>query len=505
MSVRVRFAPSPTGSPHVGNIRTALFNHLFAKHHGGVHILRIEDTDRTRLVPGCEEEIIESLHYVGVEWQEGLGKGGPHGPYRQSERKEAGIYQPIIDQLVESGAGYYAFDTSEELTEMREFQRINKKPTGYFGGSWRDADAASVEKARADGLPGVLRLRIPKNETIVIQDGIRGRVEIDSNTIDDPVLIKNDGMPTYHFAAMVDDHLMEITHVFRGEEWISSAPKHVTLFNALGWAAPEFVHVPAIKGKDGKKLSKRHGDTACLDFRRAGYLQESISNFIALIGWAPGGDREIMTMDEMAEAFSMRGIQPSAGVFDVDKLNWMNGSYIRAMEPKALFQMVRDYSGCDENQDYWAEKDAPTAEAMKAFTAAAASDPVLAEKAIELEQERVGTLPEFGAACALFFEDEPEYDEKMLNKWKGKEHIPGMLGDFIASVEAMETVNEESLEQMIRDWAAANDYEKIGPIVHPTRLAMTGRKVGPGLWQLMAALGKETIIKRLTRGQEMLT
>ncbi len=504
MSVRVRYAPSPTGSPHVGNIRTALFNHLFAKRHGGVHIVRIEDTDRTRLVEGVEDEILESLVYVGVEWQEGPNKGGPTAPYRQSERKEAGIYQPTIDQLLESGAAYWAFDTPEELEEMREFQRINKKPTGYFGGLWRDATDAQVEQAKADGKPGVIRLRIPRNEMIVVRDAIRGRVEIDSNTVDDPVLIKADGMPTYHFAAMVDDHLMEITHVFRGEEWISSAPKHVTLFKALGWQHPEFVHVPVIKGKDGSKLSKRHGDTACLDFRRAGFLSEALANFIALIGWAPGGDREIMTMDEMAEAFDIKGIQPSPGIFDLDKLTWMNANYIRAMSPQALFSMTRDYSSCAENQNYWAEKEPEKEAALKLFQAKADQEPELTQIAVALEQERVTSLPDLCAACDFFFVEEVEFDEKALKKWAGQEHTGPMFDSFIASIAAADEVNVEFLEKMIRDYAESNGFEKLGPVVHPTRVAMTGKMVGPGLWELMDALGKERMLKRFARAKEVL-
>lgn len=504
MSVRVRYAPSPTGSPHVGNIRTALFNHLFAKRHGGVHIVRIEDTDRTRLVEGVEDEILESLVYVGVEWQEGPNKGGPNAPYRQSERKEAGIYQPTIDQLLESGAAYWAFDTPEELEEMREFQRINKKPTGYFGGLWRDATESQVEQAKVDGKPGVIRLRIPRNEMIVVRDAIRGRVEIDSNTVDDPVLIKADGMPTYHFAAMVDDHLMEITHVFRGEEWISSAPKHVTLFKALGWQHPEFVHVPVIKGKDGSKLSKRHGDTACLDFRRAGFLSEALANFIALIGWAPGGDREIMTMDEMAEAFDIRGIQPSPGIFDLDKLTWMNANYIRAMSPQALFSMTRDYSSCDENQNYWADKEPDKAAALKLFHAKADGEPELTQTAVALEQERVSSLPEMCEACGFFFVDEVEFDEKALKKWGGQEHTGPMFDSFIASISASENPDVAFLEKMIRDYAENNGFEKLGPVVHPTRVAMTGKMVGPGLWELMAALGKDRMLQRFERAKEVL-
>lgn len=502
MSVRVRYAPSPTGSPHVGNIRTALFNHLFAKRHGGVNILRIEDTDRTRLVPGVEEEIIESLYYVGIEWQEGPDKGGPAGIYRQSERKEAGIYQPIIDHMLADGVIYWAFDTSEELTELREYQMVNKMPTGYFGGDWRDATEAQIEKARAEGRPGVLRLRVPRNETIVVDDAIRGRVEFDSNTVDDPVLIKADGMPTYHFAAMVDDHLMEITHVFRGEEWISSAPKHVTLFRAMGWTPPTFVHVPVINGKDGKKLSKRHGDTACLDFRRAGYLGHVLANFTALIGWAPGGDREIMSMDEMCEAFDIRGLQPSPGIFDLDKLNWMSGNGIRALSSDEVVKQARDYSSCDENQNFWIGREEPArAEAMAKL---AAADAELASQAILLEQERVANLADFGLACEFFLVDEVEFDQKAVDKWKGQAHVGPMIDQFISEIQSMPEVTEEDLEAMIRRFADANGFEKLGPVVHPTRIAVTGKTVGPGLWQLMAVLGRDKLVQRFERAKGVL-
>lgn len=499
MSVRVRYAPSPTGSPHVGNIRTALFNHLFARHHKGVHIVRIEDTDRTRYVPGCEEEIIESLQYVGVAWQEGPDVGGPESPYRQSERKDAGLYQPIIDRLLDSGVGYWAFDTSEELAEMREYQQINKQPIGYFGGVWRDATPAKVEEAQRAGKPGVIRLRIPRDETIVVDDAIRGRVEISSNSVDDPVLIKADGMPTYHFAAMVDDQLMGITHVFRGEEWISSAPKHIVLIRALGWEPPVFVHVPVIKGKDGSKLSKRHGDTACLDFRRAGYLSEALANFIALIGWSPGGDRELMTMDEMAEAFDLKGIQPSPGVFDIEKLNWMNGHYIRQKAPSELASMVRDYSSCVENQQYWAQKDPPMAEAMRLLVQTWESDPSLVSSAIALEQERVTTLAGFGPACSFFFVDEVEFDESAVAKWKGQPHVVPMLETFIGHFEGRSAASVEECEALLRDYQTKAGLDKLGPVVHPTRVALTGKTVGPGLFELMAVLGPQRLTARLRR------
>ncbi len=512
MAVRVRYAPSPTGSPHVGNIRTALFDYLFAKHHGGVNILRLEDTDRTRYVEGCEAEILESLRYVGVGWQEGIEVGGPHGPYRQSERKELGIYDRYVQQLLDSGAAYWAFDTPEELAEMREYQQINKQLVGYFGGLWRDATPAQAEEARAQGKPCVIRLRIPRNESIVVHDAIRGRVEVDSNTVDDPVLIKADGMPTYHFAAMVDDRLMDITHVFRGEEWISSAPKHVVLFRAFGWEAPEFVHVPVIKGKDGKKLGKRHGDTACLDFRRAGYLPEALANFIALIGWSPGGDRELMTMDEMAEAFDLPGIQPSPGVFDLDKLNWMNGHYMRALPAEELTRRVEGYCSSAETAAYWqsrkpAEGKPDPAKVLGSLNLLGKKlneEPEMAKDAIGLERERVTTLADFGEATAFLFLEEPPMDEKAVAKWLKAPHAGTLFDDLIAALEPLQSVTHDDCEGLLRDWGAAHGFEKLGPVVHPTRVALTGKTVGPGLFELMAVLGPERMVRRLRRAKALL-
>src|SRR5580704_2831604 len=305
MSVRVRFAPSPTGMLHVGALRDALFKHLTAKHYGGENILRIEDTDRTRYSADSEQEFIDTLRWVGIEFDEGPHIGGPHAPYRQSERKEAGIYAKWIEVLLEKGGAYKAFETPEELTEMREIQTINKQPTGYYGGAWRDASPEQVAEAEASGKPFVVREKIRRGRTVVIEDAIRGRIEWDSDTVDDAVLIKGDGMPTYHFAAMVDDHLMGTTHIFRGEEWLPSSPFHRLLFEQFGWTAPVFVHCAVIVGPDGKKLSKRHGATRVLDYGAQGYLKEPLKNFIALIGWSPGDEREIMTETELIEAFSL--------------------------------------------------------------------------------------------------------------------------------------------------------------------------------------------------------
>ncbi|MBX3117688.1 MAG: glutamate--tRNA ligase [Fimbriimonadaceae bacterium] len=507
MSVRVRYAPSPTGSPHVGNIRTALFCHLFAKHHGGQMMLRIEDTDRTRYVPGCEEEIEESIRWMGIEWHEGPDKGGPFGPYRQSERKELGIYDKYSQILLDQGNAYWAFDTSEELTEMREFQQINKQPIGYFGGIWRDATPAQVEEAKAAGKPGVIRLKMPRGKKLVIQDAIRKRIEFDAEEVDDPVLIKADGMPTYHFAAMVDDHLMETTHIIRGEEWISSAPKHVWLFEAFGWTPPEFVHVPVIKGKDGAKLSKRHGDTRCLDYRAAGYLPGALANFIALIGWAPGGDRELMSMDEMAEAFDLDGLQPSPGVFDPDKLKWMNGNYIRQMSPTLLVKEVADYASSPESAEYWAAEaraEEKTGAALKLLAKAAREDETLVSEAITLEQERVTTLAEFGEACQFFLVEEPEMDEKSVEKWFGQEHVPALFDNLKAFLDNKKEISVEECETFLRNQAEVLGQEKLGPIVHPTRVALTGKTVGPGLFELMSVLGPDRMIRRIDRALGML-
>ena len=403
--------------------------------------------------------------------------------------------------MLESGAAYWAFDTPEELTEMREHQTANKLATGYFGETWRDATAAQVETAQRESKPGVIRLKIPRNETIVIDDAVRGRIEYDSNTIDDPVLIKADGMPTYHFAAMVDDHLMEITHIFRGEEWIGSAPKHIVLFKGFGWTPPVMVHLPVIKGKDGSKLSKRHGDTACLDFRRSGFLGEALANFIALIGWSPGGDREIMSMDEMAEAFDLKGLQPSSGVFDAEKLNWMNGSYIRAEEPVVLLDRVTDYASRPETAQYWSQRPDSGVNLAGLQMLAKAPKAGLALEAMKLTQERVTTLGDFGEACAFFFTDEVAYDSKATEKWFSEPHVPTLFAYLIAEIGEQDVVDWEVL---LKKAQIHLGMEKLGPIVHPVRVALTGKTTGPGLFELMEVLGTARVVNRLLLARKIL-
>lgn len=509
MSVRVRYAPSPTGSPHVGNMRDALFKHLLAKHHGGVNILRIEDTDRTRYIPEAEQEIMDSLHWLGIEWQEGPDIGGPYAPYHQSMRKEAGIYAQWIQVLLEKGMAYKAFDTAEELAEMREYQQINKQPIGYFGGVWRDAPHEKVAQAEMEGKPYVIRQKVPRGQTIAIEDAIRGRIEWNSDDVDDPVLLKADGMPTYHFAAMVDDHLMGITHIIRGEEWISSAPKHAALFDAFGWERPIFVHCPVIKGKDGKKLSKRHGDTRCLDYRAAGFLPVALINFIALIGWSPGGDKELMDEAELIKEFDIEGLQPSPGVFDMDKLLWMNGHYLRQMDLPTFVNTVKAYLEVPDLDAYFnreaGEGETPRAHKLtplRTLQRELRERPELAAEALALEQERVTTMADLGEATAFFFTDEPDMDPKAVEKWLKVEHANELRLSLLESLKGLDTISKERCEELVRGFAEAKGFEKLGPAVHPTRVMLTGKTVGPGLFELMAAIGPASMAKRLERAAQ---
>ena len=517
MSVRVRFAPSPTGMLHVGALRTVLFDHLLAKGQGGQNILRIEDTDRTRYNEESENEFIETLKWVGITFDEGPHVGGPHAPYRQSERKAAGVYQPHIEKLLELGHAYKAFETPQELEEMREFQTVNKQPTGYFGGAWRDATPEQVAGAEASGKPFVIRQRIPRGEKVVVEDAIRGRVEFETTLLPDPVLIKADGMPTYHFAAMVDDHLMGITHVIRGEEWLPSSPIHWLLFKQFGWTPPTFVHCAVIVGNDGKKLSKRHGATRVLDYGAQGYLQQPLKNFIALIGWSPGDEREIMSDEELISAFDLKGLQTSPGKFDLDKLKWMNGSAIRAMEPDTLLQTIIDYVRDPYTVQYWEDyveenpmpNKAPVQgkdvlHRLRLLGGYAEKDRTYVLEAVKLEQERVQTLADFGEACEFFLVDEVAMDPKAVEKWLKQPHTPELLDWILAKLDESPDTSVERFDAILKEFQAVKGMEKLGPVVHPTRVALTGKTVGPGLFELMSVLGADRIRKRIARAKSFI-
>lgn len=517
MSVRVRFAPSPTGLLHVGALRTVLFDHLFARRNEGQNILRIEDTDRTRYNPDSEKEFVETLKWIGIEFDEGPHLGGPHAPYRQSERKEARIYAEWIKILLEKGHAYKAFETPEELDEMREFQQINKMPTGYFGGKWRDATPEQVAEAEAAGRPYVIRQKMPRDVKIVTEDLIRGRVEVDSNLLTDAVLIKADGMPTYHFAAIVDDHLMEITHVLRGEEWLPSFPMHWMLFEQFGWEKPVFVHCPVIVGNDGKKLSKRHGATRVLDYGAQGYLQSALKNFIALIGWSPGDEREVLSEEELIEAFTLERLQPSPGRFDLEKLRWLNGHRIRMMSPDALLDTILAFVEDPYTQQYWLNyveenpmpNKAPIVgtdvlHRLNRVAEAARRDRGYVLAAVKEEQERVQTLADFGEALEFFLVEEPAMDTKAVDKWFKAPHVGELFDWILDKLQASRVETVEHYEAILKGFQTHKGLDKLGPVVHPTRVALTGKTFGPGLFELMAVLGHDRIERRIVRAKGML-
>lgn len=508
MSVRVRFAPSPTGLLHVGALRTVLFDHLFAQRHGGQNILRIEDTDRARYNADSEAEFVQTLKWVGIEFDEGPHIGGPNAPYRQSERKEAGVYAPHIETLLANGGAYKAFETSEELDEMREFQKINKQPTGYFGGGWRDASPEAVAESEAAGKASVVRQRIPRGQKLVVEDAIRGRIEWQTDLLPDPVLIKADGMPTYHFAANVDDHLMGITHVFRGEEWLPSFPLHWLLYDAFGWSRPVFVHCPVIVGKTGKKLSKRDGATRVLDYAAEGYLPSALNNFVALIGWSPGNDQEAMSEEELVARFGIEGLQPSPGQFDLEKLKWLNGHRIRSMSAEAVYDALLAYIADPYTREYLTgyvedspmpnQKPVVGADVLRGLDRIPSADRDYALAAIREEQQRVQTLAEFGEALEFFLVDEPPMDSKATAKWLEVPHVHELLGFVLEKLDETEN-SHDGWQALLKGWAEAKGFEKLGPVVHPVRVALTGKTQGPGLYELMTVLGKARMRPRLER------
>lgn len=493
--VRVRYAPSPTGSPHVGNIRTALFNYLMARRHNGTFVVRIEDTDKAREVPGAVEEILESLRWLGIRWDEGPEVGGEYGPYFQSERLE--LYHAVIQKLLNSGAAYRCYCTPQELEEMREFQRINKLPTGYDR-RCRFRKPEELETLAAEGRPSVVRLAMPLEGEIEFEDAVRGRVSVEAKLVDDQVLLKADGFPTYHLANVVDDHEQRITHVIRGDEWISSTPKHIVLYQSLGWTPPVFAHAPIIKGPDGAKLSKRHGDTRCLDYRDKGYLPAAVANFIALIGWSPGDEREKMSLQEMAEAFSIDRIQPNPGVFDITKLQWMNGLYIRELTPEELYDAVKQFHFTTQDEEY---RTSPAAKTLGAALESETREYVT--KALTLEQERVRLLSEFASAAEFFFLEEPPIDEDGYRKWLTQEYVPALLDAVLERIDGARTTEE--MERIVNECVEQVGLQKRAEAIHPLRVALTGRTKGPGLFELMAALGTERITKRIQRIQRILT
>ncbi len=500
--VRVRFAPSPTGPLHIGGVRTALYNYLFAKQHEGDLILRIEDTDSQRFVPGAEEYIIESFKWLDIRFDEGVGYGGSYGPYRQSERKE--IYREYVDQLLEAGLAYIAFDTPEELDLKR-----NEIPNFQYDASTRmqmrnslTLSAGEVKSLMDAGERYVVRIKIEPNEDVLVQDLIRGDVVFNSSVIDDKVLFKStDNLPTYHLANIVDDHLMEITHVIRGEEWLSSAPLHVLLYRYLGWldTMPAFAHLPLLlKPEGGGKLSKRDGDRlgfpvfplewhdpkigdVSSGYRESGYLPEAVVNFLALLGWNPGNDQEMMTMDELIKLFDLGHCSKSGAKFDYEKGKWFNHQYIQKRSNKEIAEMfipVLEGHGI-KNPDF-----------------------AYVEKIVGLMKERVNFVSELWEQAYYFFIAPTEYDEKTCKK-RWKEESSAQLSELAEVLGTCEPFDTEGTEETVKSWIESKGYS-IGNIMNAVRLALVGQGTGPHIFHITEAIGKEEAIKRIKKAIEVL-
>jgi glutamyl-tRNA synthetase len=476
-TVRVRFAPSPTGYLHVGGARSALFNYLFAKLTNGTFILRIEDTDQSRFVEGALKEIYESLRWLGLQWDEGPEVGGDCGPYVQSQRLD--IYHRYAQQLLESGHAYRCFCTPERIAELRAEQEKAKQPSGYDR-KCRNLSDDEIKQHLDAGTPHVIRLKIPAGRKVVFTDKIRGPIEYSSDVLDDLVLMKTDGYPTYHMANVVDDHLMKITHVLRGDEWISSTPRHILLYEAFGWNPPEFAHLPIILSADGGKLSKRKGAASVMDFKRAGFLPEALFNFLALLGWSPGdGDvREKMTIQELIDAFSLENVSPKSSVFDEQKLEWMNGLY---MAEKSSLDLL------PECKSLWVEKNVPAANFSDAYL----------EKVITLMKVRSKRLTDLVDTTHYFFGDPASYDEKAVAKQFTPEAAL-ILQSIHDGLSGMDTLEASSIESCFKSLSESKSIST-GKLIHPTRLAISGTSVGPGLYEMMELLGKETVVRRIEK------
>jgi glutamyl-tRNA synthetase len=472
-TVRVRYAPSPTGAPHIGNLRTALFNWLWAQHTGGTFILRVEDTDQAREVENGLELIMESLRFLGMNWDEGPDIGGAYGPYRQSERLE--IYAKYADELIAKGAAYYCYCTPEELALMRKEQEARGESTRY---DRRCRYLTTEQRAakEAQGLPRVVRLAVPLEGSTTLPDFIHGEITIPNADVDDQVLMKSDGFPTYHMAVVVDDHLMGITHVMRGDEWISSFPKHILLYNAFGWTPPQFGHMPVVLGPDKKKLSKRHGATSVLQFRDEGYLVEALVNFMALLGWSYDDKTELFPTPELIKVFSLDHIHSSPAVFDRAKLDWMNGQYIRGLD------------------------DADLGARLLPFLTKAGLEVDFAQaiQVAPLVRERIKRLDEAVLLVDFMFQDEIAYDPKALigNKMTVAESLAALrdAGEVLDGLASLE--DENVIEHDLRVVA-----EKLGlkpaQFFGVLRIALTGKTVSPPLAGVMRIMGKEKVMERV--------
>ena len=500
-NIRVRFAPSPTGPLHMGGVRTALYNYLFARKNKGSFILRIEDTDQNRYVPGAEDYIIESLKWCGINYDEGPDAGGDYGPYRQSERKS--LYRKHAEKLVFEGKAYYAFDTADELEEMRTRLKAEGSSNQQYGPGTRNMMKNSLtlgsteSQNRIDaGSPYVIRIKIPEDETIVVNDLIRGRVEVKSELLDDKVLFKSDGMPTYHLANIVDDHLMEITHVIRGEEWLPSAPLHVLLYRYLGWDAPFFAHLPLLLKPDGNgKLSKRDGDRLGFPvfplqwkdpesgeissgYREDGYFPEAFVNMLALLGWSPGTEQELFSMDELVDSFSIERVGKSGSKFDPAKARWFNHHYLIKKSDEELADM------------FMADLESRNIETSKDFV----------KEIVGLVKERAEFVKDLWEQSSFFFVAPTDYDPKVVKK-RWKEHTPAMMTELKEVLAGVDDFKAENIKPEIVRFVEEKEVG-MGAVMNALRLVLVGGGFGPDLMKIAELLGKEEVMHRIDAGIE---
>ncbi|MEW6274214.1 MAG: glutamate--tRNA ligase [Bacillota bacterium] len=477
--VRVRFAPSPTGSLHIGGARTALFNWLFARKNNGIFILRLEDTDLERNLQEAEEGIMASLRWLGLDWDEGPDKGGPYGPYRQSER--LAVYRREADRLLAAGLAYHCYCTPEELAAQREEAR-KKGCVPRYDGRCRELAAekrAGLEKA---GVRPAIRIKAPREGATVVKDLIRGEVTFENHTLDDFVIMKSNGIPTYNFACVIDDSLMRISHVIRAEEHLSNTPKQIIIYKLLGYRLPAFAHVPMILAPDRSKLSKRHGATAVEEFRTDGYFPEALVNYLALLGWSPGDEREMMPKNEIVASFSLEGVSKHAAIYDLKKLTWLNAQYLNALP---LERVVEDAIPFFQARGYIKDDLRPEAHTY-------------VKQVVAAVRSRVHTLVELVDAADYFFIDDFPYDEKGVKKFFAGPETAGLLArgkEVLAKAEPFDLPTvEAAYRQLIEELGISG-----GALIHPTRLAISGKTMGPGLFDIIVALGKEKCLARLDR------
>ena len=476
--IRVRFAPSPTGMLHIGGARTALFNWLYARHYNGTFVLRIEDTDQVRSTEEAVNVILEGMKWLGLDWDEGPGKGGEYSPYYQMQRLH--LYQKYAEQLLKDKKAYYCYCTREELAESREKQSKENKSLKY---DRRCLNLSEEDKKRyeAEGRKPVIRLKIPTKK-VSFNDLLRGEVTFDGGLLSDFVIMKSDGIPTYNYAVVIDDALMKITDVMRGDDHISNTPKQIVIYEALGFDVPKFAHIPMIMGEDHAKLSKRHGAASVMEYRKMGYIPEALVNYIAHLGWSSGSNREIFSVEEIAKEFTLDKISKHAAVFSMEKLNWFNSEYLKKMPIDFLTKMLLPFL----KEANYIENEENLSPAKNDYI----------KEVLKLMQGRIKNFSQFIDYADYFFVDKIDIEPQAFDSVLSEEGVPGILQTLKEKLSALKCWNEESIENAVREVVSSLQI-KGGKIIHPTRVALSGKKVGPGLFELMVVLGQDKTVKRL--------